>query len=50
MVYRVSTRPIPDAGVHDPLGEESPGIGRMAARRVQGFFSPGSRLDREGIG
>ena len=36
LVYRVSARPILDAGVHDPLGDGSPGIGRMVAKRVHG--------------
>ena len=49
-VYRVSVRPIPDVGGHDPLGEGSPGPGRVVSRRVHGGSSPGSRLDREGIG
>ena len=49
-VYRVSSMPIPDAGVHDPLGDRSPGPGRVVARRVHGVSSPGSRLDRAGIG
>ena len=43
-------RPIPDTGGHDSLGVESPGPGRMVSRRVHGVSSPGSRLDREGIG
>ena len=49
-VCRVSTRPIPDVGGHDPLGNGSPGPGRVVARRVHGVSSPGSRLDREEIG
>ena len=49
-VCRVSIRPIPDVGGHDPLGDGSPGLGRMVSRRVHGVSSPGSRLDREGIG
>ena len=49
-VNRVSSKPIPDTGVHDPLGDRSPGPGRVVARRVHGVSSPGSRLDREGIG
>ena len=49
-VHRVSAMPIPDAGVHDPLGEGSPGPGRVVARRLHWVSSPGSRLDREGIG
>ena len=50
LVHRVSAQPIPDAGNHDPLGEGSPGPGRMVSRKVHGESSPGSRLDREGIG
>ena len=50
MIYRVSARPIPCILHHDPLGEESPGDGRRVARRVQGCSSPGSRLDRDGLG
>ena len=38
-VYRVSVRPIPDAGFHDPLGEESPGPGRRVAKDSWGFQS-----------
>ena len=49
-VYRVSARPIPDEGGHDPLGDGSPGPGRVVSRRVHGESSSGSRLDREGIG
>ena len=49
-VCRVSIRPIPDVGGHDPLGDESPGPRRVVSRRVHGVSSPGSRLDREGIG
>ena len=49
-IYRVSSRPIPDAGRHDPVGVGSPGPGRVVSRRVHGGSSPGSRLDREGIG
>ena len=49
-VYRVSARPIPDVGFEDPLGDRSPGPGRAVSRRVHWGSSPGSRLDREGIG
>ena len=49
-ICRVSTRPIPDVGGHDPLGDGSPGPGSVVARRVHVVSSPGSRLDREGIG
>ena len=49
-VHRVSAMPIPDAGVHDPLGGGSPGPGRVVSGRLHGVSSPGSRLDREGIG
>ena len=49
-VYRVSVKTIPDVGGHDPLGDGSPGPGRVVSRRVHGDSSPGSRLDREGIG
>ena len=48
LVHRVSAQPIPEVGNHDPLGEGSPGQGRLVARRVHGVSSPGSRLDREG--
>ena len=50
LVHRVSRQPIPDVREHDPLGEGSPGPGRVVARKVHGASSPGSRLDREGIG
>ena len=49
-IYRVSAKPIPDASRHDPLGVGSPGPGRVVSRRVHGVSSPGSRLDREGVG
>ena len=49
-IYRVSSRPIPDAGRHDPEGVGFPGPGRVVSRKVHGGSSPGSRLDREGIG
>ena len=49
-IYRASSRPIPDAGRHDPEGVGFPGPGRVVSRRVHGGSSPGSRLDREGIG
>ena len=49
-VYRVSVRPIPDVGGHDPLGDGSLGPGRIVSRRMHRRSSPGSRLDREGIG
>ena len=49
-VHRVSSKPIPDVGDHDPLGDGSPGPGRVVSRRVHGESSPGSRLDRERIG
>ena len=49
-VYRVSVKPIPDTGVHDPLGKESPENGRVVTRRLHGGSGPRSRLDREGIG
>ena len=37
LFFRVSIQPILDAGVHDPLGEESPGNGRVVARRLHEF-------------
>ena len=50
LIHRVSAQPILDAGNHDPLGERVPGPGRVVSRKLHGESSPGSRLDREGIG
>ena len=36
--------------LQDPVGDFSPGHGRVVVRRVHGASSPGSRLDNEGIG
>ena len=37
-VYRVSARPIPDVWDHDPLGDGSPGPGRVVSGRLHGGF------------
>ena len=50
LVSKVSHRPIPDEGGQDPVGDASSGHGRVVARKVHGSSSPGSRLDKEGIG
>ena len=50
LVSKVPQRPIPDEGGQDPVGDASSGHGRVVARKVHGNSSPGSRLDKEGIG
>ena len=50
LVSKVSLRPIPEGRLQDPIRDISPDHGRVVVRRVHWDFSPGSRLDREGIG
>ena len=50
LVSKVSLRPIPDGEMRDPFWDGPPGHGRVVVRRLHGVSSPGSRLDKEGIG
>ena len=50
LVYRFPHQPIPDERGQDPGRDPSSGHGRIVVRKVLGNSSPGSRLDKEGIG